>query len=92
MSRTNQEPSMPRHNLKRILNSVVAMLQRHCIIGDVLWLLHLQKVCNDVGAELAQNGSLSWRLSRAIMCAACLQSGMYAQVWTCNCAEASHHW
>ena len=43
-----------------------ATVQRHRIIGDVVRLLHLQEACDDMAAELAQNGSLSWRLSLAM--------------------------
>ena len=43
-----------------------ATVQRHRIIGDVVRLLHLQEACDDMAAELARNGSLSWRLSLAM--------------------------
>ena len=33
------------------------MWQGHCIIEDVLRLLHLQEGCNDMGAELAQTAA-----------------------------------
>ena len=40
--------------------------QRHCIVGDVVRLLHLQEACDDMAGLLACDESLSWRLSLAM--------------------------